>query len=88
MTKTQVMIKVNIHEAKTHLSEHLDRLERGEEEVVVICRRNEPIAELRALPRRRATRRPMFKRDPQFSLGDAFFESLPDDLVEGFEGRS
>ena len=50
------MTKLNVHEAKTHLSEYLDRLERGEEDVVTICRRNEPIAELRALPRRRTVR--------------------------------
>ncbi len=81
------MTKVNVHEAKTHLSEWLDRLERGEEEVVVICRRNEPIAELRALPRRRETKRPMFRRDPRFTLAATFFEPLPDDVVDAFEGH-
>lgn len=81
------MSRVNIHEAKTHLSEHLDRLERGEEEVVVICRRNEPIAELRALRKRSAGPRPIFTPDPRFSLSEEFFEPLPDDLVAAFEGR-
>ena len=62
------MIKLNVHEAKTKLSEWLDRLERGQEDIVIICRRNEPIAELRALPRRRKTKRPMFRRDARFAL--------------------
>jgi len=80
------MVKLNIHEAKTHLSEYLDRLERGEEDVVTICRRNEPIAELRALPRRRKTPRPIFRRDPRFKLSKRFFEPLSEELVHGFEG--
>ncbi len=80
------MVSVNIHEAKTHLSEHLDRLERGEVDVVVICRRNEPIAELRALPKQRTTPRPILTADPRFSLSPAFFEPLPEGVLESFEG--
>jgi len=41
------MIKVNIHEAKTHLSRYLDQVEHGD--VVVVCRHNLPVAELRAI---------------------------------------
>jgi antitoxin (DNA-binding transcriptional repressor) of toxin-antitoxin stability system len=80
------MVKLNVHEAKTHLSEWLDRLESGQEEVVVICRRNEPIAELRALPRRRTTKRPMFRRHPRFTVPASFFDPLPDEIVAAFEG--
>lgn len=80
------MVKLNVHEAKAHLSEWLDRLEQGEEEVVVICRRNQPIAELRALPQRRTTKRPIFRRDPRFVVPATFFEPLPEDTVTAFEG--
>ena len=41
------MTKVNIQEAKTHLSRYIDKVEQGE--VVVICRHNRPVAELRAI---------------------------------------
>ena len=41
------MIKVNIQNAKTHLSHYLDQIEQGE--VVVVCRHNRPVAELRAI---------------------------------------
>ena len=41
------MIKVNIQEAKTHLSRYIDRVEQGE--VVVVCRHNLPVAELRGI---------------------------------------
>lgn len=42
MTITQV----NIHEAKTHLSKLLERVENGE--TIVIARAGKPVAELRA----------------------------------------
>ena len=41
------MVQVNIHEAKTHLSRYIERVENGE--VVVICRHNKPVAEIRAI---------------------------------------
>lgn len=80
------MVKLDVHEAKTHLSEWLDRLEQGEEDVVVICRRNQPIAELRALPQRRMTKRPVFRRDPRLAVPASFFEPLPEETVGAFEG--
>jgi antitoxin (DNA-binding transcriptional repressor) of toxin-antitoxin stability system len=88
MVNNRTMKKVNVHEAKTHLSEHLDRLEKGEEDVIVICRRNEPIAELRALPRRRTTRRPILRRDPRFTMPKTFFDQLPESMLAAFEGES
>jgi antitoxin (DNA-binding transcriptional repressor) of toxin-antitoxin stability system len=81
------MAKVNIHEAKSQLSEHLDRLERGEIDVLVICRRNQPIAELRALAKKRTTPRPIFAPDKRFALSPRFFEALPEDVLESFEDR-
>ena len=41
------MIKVNIQEAKTHLSRYIGRVEQGD--VVVVCRHNQPVAELRPI---------------------------------------
>ena len=41
------MIRVNVHEAKTHLSRYLERVAEGES--VVICKRNIPVAELRPI---------------------------------------
>jgi antitoxin (DNA-binding transcriptional repressor) of toxin-antitoxin stability system len=80
------MIKLNVQDAKTHLSAHLERLERGEEDVVVICRRNQPIAELRAIPQPRTTRRPILRRDPRFQVPKSFFDPLPDAILADFEG--
>lgn len=79
------MIRVNIADAKTHLSRHLERVERGE--TIVLCRRNVPIAEIRPLPRRPEQMRPL-GIDRGMELPESFFEPLPEDLLDAFEGRS
>jgi prevent-host-death family protein len=78
------MLKLNIHEAKTHLSRYLERVERGE--TVVICRRNVPIAELRPVTPVPQAPRPVGLAKGQFVVPDAFFEPLPPEVVVAFEG--
>ena len=75
------MKKVNIFEAKARLSECIDAAQRGEQ--VVICRRNRPVAELRALGVTRTTPRPVGGAKG-LAIPDAFFEPLPDDVTDGF----
>lgn len=69
------MIRLNIHEAKTHLSAYLARLEQGE--TILLCRRNVPIAEIRPLPKKRAAPRPIGLAKGLFEVPDSFFEPLP-----------
>ena len=77
------MIKINTAEAKTRLSYYLERVEGGE--TVVVCRRNVPVAEIRPLPKRpREQRRVGIDRG--MSVPASFFEPLPDDLLDAFEG--
>src|SRR5437016_5461655 len=52
-----VMIMVNIAEAKAKLSEFLDAVANGEQ--VIICKRNQPVAELKAIERKRTEPRPI-----------------------------
>jgi prevent-host-death family protein len=78
------MKKVNLYEAKAHLSALVDRVAEGE--TVVICRRNVPAAELRPVPKARRTRRPI-GLVPRFEVPASFFEPLPEELVAPFEGR-
>ena len=78
------MIKLNIHEAKTHLSQHLAELAEGD--VIVLCRRNVPIAEIRLLPRATTEPRPIGLAKGMIEVPPAFFEPLPDDLLAAFEG--
>jgi prevent-host-death family protein len=76
--------KVNLYEAKVHLSALVDRVAEGE--TVLICRRNVPAAELRPVRRQRRTRRPV-GLVPGLKVPKSFFAPLPDDIVAGFEGR-
>lgn len=78
------MLKVNVHEAKAHLSRYLEAVEKGE--TVVICNRNVPVAELRAVARPPRRPRPVGLAKGSFEVPASFFEPLPDDLVATFRG--
>ncbi len=78
------MIRLNIHEAKTHLSRYLKRLAAGD--TILLCRRNEPVAEIRPLPETLRSSRPVGLAKGRFSVPDSFFEPLPPELLHDFEG--
>ena len=75
------MIKVNIAAAKARLSTYLGHVERGE--TVVLCRRNVPIAEIRALPKPPRQERPI-GIDRGMKVPGSFFEPLPDEMLRAF----
>ena len=77
------MIKVNLADAKSRLSQYLDSVERGE--IVVLCRRNVPVAEIRRLPKPLTEPRPI-GTDPHLVIPDSFFDPLPEDLLDAFDG--
>ena len=77
------MIRVSVTEARAHLSRYLKSVEQGE--TVVLCRRNVPIAEIRALPKPAHEPRPV-GIDRGMIVPAAFFEPLPDDVQAAFEG--
>jgi prevent-host-death family protein len=79
------MKKVNVQDAKTHLSRYLERVERGE--TIVICRRNEPIAEIKPVSRARTKPRPLGLAKGTLRIPRSFFEPLPEEIVRAFEGR-
>jgi len=79
------MIRANIHNAKTHLSEYLAKL--GEGETILICKRNKPVAEIRLLPRQPVKRRPIGLAAATFSVPASFFEPLPEDVIRSFNGE-
>jgi len=80
------MIRLNIHQAKTHLSKYLDRLDAGE--TILLCKRNAPVAEIRAVPPVRKTKRPIGLAKNRFRLSKSFFKPLPNELLDAFEGKS
>ena len=79
------MLRVNISDLKTHLSRYLDRIAAGE--VVLLCKRNVPIAEIRPFDAVREQPRPIGLGKGECIVGPEFFEPLPDDLLDAFEGK-
>ncbi len=73
---------VNVHEAKTHLSRLLGRVERGEE--IVIARAGRPVARLLPVGRPKEERILGLDRDTVVIAGD-FDAPLPEDLLAEFE---
>ena len=76
------MIRLNIHETKTHLSRYLKRIQRGE--VILLCRRNLPVAEIRPLPPSFSGPRRLGTARGQFTVPPQFFEPLPKELLKAF----
>jgi antitoxin (DNA-binding transcriptional repressor) of toxin-antitoxin stability system len=79
------MKRINVYEAKTHLSRYLERVERGQ--TFLVCRRNEPIAELRPVKRERSKPRPTGLAKGRLRIPPSFFEPLPEDLLTALEGK-
>ncbi len=79
------MKRINIHDAKTHLSRYLEHVERGE--TFLVCRRNAPIAELRPVRRERTKARPIGLARGTLRVPRTFFKPLPGDLLDAFEGK-
>ncbi|MBI5874947.1 MAG: type II toxin-antitoxin system Phd/YefM family antitoxin [Deltaproteobacteria bacterium] len=79
------MIKVNIHEAKTHLSQYLVELEQGE--TILLCKRNHPIAEIHLVPQKPAEPRPIGLAKKVFKVPASFFEELPKEVIALFQGE-
>jgi len=79
------MVKVNVTEAQKHLSRYLDAVEMGE--VVILCRHNKPIAELKKIVEQPVPKKPRrFGLWDGFGASESFFEPLPDDLIKAFYG--
>ena len=81
---SQIMIRVNIAEAKANLSRYLASVEDGE--TILVCRRNLPVAEIRPVSKPPVEPRPT-GIDRGMTLPSTFFEPLPDDLLDAFEGK-
>lgn len=80
------MIRINIHEAKTHLSRYLAKLRGGER--ILLCRRNQPIAEIIGLPSPAVKKRPIGLAKGRFTIPSTFWEPLSEEVLRGFEGRA
>ena len=80
-----VMKQINIHDAKTNLSRYLAELEPGES--LVLCKRNQPLAELRLLRQKGARKPRIGVAKGEFEVPDSFFDPLPDEILDAFSGK-
>jgi prevent-host-death family protein len=78
-------MKVNIYEAKTRLSELVDKA--GDNEEVIIARNGRPVARLVKFVQEPSRRR-LGKLAGRVRVADDFDAPLPDELLAAFEGRS
>jgi prevent-host-death family protein len=82
MVNNMTMIVINIHEAKAKLSEFIELTASGER--VLICKRNRPVAELRAIEPARVEPRPVGVMSGRLDVPATFFDPLPEDLLQAF----
>jgi prevent-host-death family protein len=76
------MVMINIHDAKTHFSKLLIRVESGEE--IVIAKAGKPVARLSPLARTVRKRTPGSAKG-RIVLKKGFLEPLPASVLEEFE---
>jgi prevent-host-death family protein len=76
------MIVINIHEAKAKLSKYLDAVAKGER--VLICKRNQPVAELRAVEQKRMEPRTI-GGVTGIVIPPSFFDPMPDEFLDAIE---
>lgn len=76
------MVTVNVHEAKTNLSQLLKQVEAGEE--VIIARNGKPVARL--VPARKQGRPQPDVFKGQVLITDSFFDPLPEEELLAWEG--
>jgi len=84
LTRLNGMDQVNVHEAKTHLSRLLERVEAGEE--IIISRAGRPVARLVSYRGLRSRRHPGSWRGQVRIAPD--FDELPADLAGAFRGEA
>ena len=78
------MDTLNLYEAKTKLSELVERAAAGEE--IIIAKAGKPMAKLVPIQRRTEPRK-LGLLEGQVWMADNFDDPLPDDMLDAFEGK-
>jgi prevent-host-death family protein len=80
------MITATIFEAKTNLSELLKQVQTGETVIITSGREKTPVARLGPIEPVKVQRLGICE-DPNFELGDAFWEPLPEEELRLWNGE-
>ncbi len=78
-------MQIDVQQAQEQLDELLEFVQAGQ--TVVICRDGRPVAELRAPVTEARTLRPIGLAKDACHVPPEFFDPLPDDLLDLFEGK-
>jgi prevent-host-death family protein len=76
---------VNVHDAKTHFSRLLDKAHAGEE--IILSKAGKPYARLMPLAAAPGQRQPGRLKQSGAQLDEAFFEPLPVEELEAWDGH-
>ena len=79
------VVRLNMREAKTHLSKYVANLKAGDR--IILCRRNREIAEIRPVMEPIDEPRPIGLGKGLADIPDSFFEPLPDEFQDRFESK-
>ncbi len=77
------MPKINIHQAKTHLSRYVEEAAQGKE--IIIAKAGKPVARIAPLVASKAKRK-LGLLDKKARIPDDFNEPLPDEVLAEFLG--
>lgn len=78
----KLITTVTVHQAKTHLSKLLARVEAGEE--FIIARGKKPVGKIIAIEAEQPKRRVPGRWKGLIEIGPEFFEPLPDDELRAW----
>ena len=79
------MPKINIHEAKTHLSRYVEEAAQGKE--IIIAKAGKPVARIAPLTAVKVARK-LGLLDGKARIPDDFNAPLPDEVLARFLGRN
>ena len=77
------MLKINIHQAKTHFSRYVEEAAQGKE--IIIARAGKPVARIAPLVTAKAARK-LGLLDKKARIPDDFNTPLSDEVLTGFLG--
>lgn len=77
------MPKVNVHEAKTHLSRYVEEAAQGKE--IIIAKAGKPVARITSLAPAKVVRK-LGLLDGKARIPDDFNAPLPEEVLAGFRG--
>ncbi len=77
---------LDIHEASTHVSEHVAKLEPGDR--IILCLRGRPVAEILPIAEPASQPRPIGLGKGLAEVPTSFFDPLPDDILARFNGTA